>query len=136
MEDEPYSEDGEELPEEHFQVKDKIHFDCSLTISPGTAEVVVSAVVYLKPKKTQGSTEEWSLPVTTLLDSNKHEVRKMEEDASIRLLSKTFEDVEDMIFMKPLHIRLRFECADHPAGETTKETICTDSTIKVPVSLN
>ncbi|CAL9049195.1 uncharacterized protein LOC135585727 isoform X1 [Musa acuminata AAA Group] len=136
MEDEPCSEDGEELPEEHFQVKDKIHFDCSLTISPGTAEVVVSAVVYLKPKKTQGSTEEWSLRATTLLDSNKHEVRKMEEDASIRLLSKTFEDVEDMIFMKPLHIRLRFECADHPAGETTKETICTDSTIKVPVSLN
>ncbi|THU62382.1 hypothetical protein C4D60_Mb01t04550 [Musa balbisiana] len=136
MEDEPCSEDGEELPEEHFPVKDKIHFDCSITISPGTAEVVVSAVVYLKPKKTQGSTDEWILPATTLLDYNKHEVRKLEEDASIRLLSKTFEDVEDMIFMKPLHIRLRFECADHPAGKTTKETICTDSTIKVPISLN
>ncbi|CAL9174578.1 unnamed protein product [Musa hybrid cultivar] len=136
MEDEPCSEDGEELPEEYFQVKDKIHFDCSVTISPGTAEVVVSAVVYLKPKKTQGSTEEWSLPATTLLGYKKHEVRKLEEDASIRLLSKTFEDVEDMIFMKPLHIRLRFECADHPAGKTTKETICTDSTIKVPISLN
>ncbi|URD74888.1 hypothetical protein MUK42_24900 [Musa troglodytarum] len=134
MEDEPCSKDGEELPEEHFQVKDKIHFDCSITISPGTAEVVVSAVVYLKPKKTQGSTE-WSLPATTLLEY-KREVRKLEEDASIRLLSKTFEDVEDMIFMKPLHIRLRFKCGDHPTGKTTKETICTDSTIKVPISLN
>ncbi|RRT53127.1 hypothetical protein B296_00048243 [Ensete ventricosum] len=102
----------------------------------GAEKVVVSAVVYLKPKKTQGSTEEWSLPATMLLDYDKHEFRKLEEDASIRLLSKTFEDVEDMIFMKPLHIRLRFECADHPAGKTIKETICTDSTIKVAISLN
>lgn len=51
MEDEPCSEDGEELPEEHFQVKDKIHFDCSLTISPGTAEVPIFTILmnsYLK----------------------------------------------------------------------------------------
>ncbi|RZS17966.1 hypothetical protein BHM03_00050171, partial [Ensete ventricosum] len=107
-----------------------------VTLVTSLALVVVSAVVYLKPKKTQGSTEEWSLPATMLLDYDKHEFRKLEEDASIRLLSKTFEDVEDMIFMKPLHIRLRFDCADHPAGKTIKETICTDSTIKVAISLN
>ncbi|WOK92755.1 hypothetical protein Cni_G01446 [Canna indica] len=131
--DETSCQDEEEL-KKHIQ-NNTVHFNCAINISPGTAEVVVSAVLYLKMKKTQGNIEDQSIQAMRILDYNKNETAQVEHDASIRLLS-TLEDLGDMIFMKPLCIRLGLECADHPPAITNKETICTDSTIKVPISLD
>ncbi|KAG1338013.1 hypothetical protein COCNU_04G003190 [Cocos nucifera] len=128
-------QDEEIPPDRSFQDKDKVHFDCAVNISPGTSEVVVSAVLYLKVKKTQDNGEEQKNLAKRILDYQKHEDRKS-EDACTELLLKTCRDMQDMIFMKPLQLRIRLECGDHPAAETKKETITTDSIIKIDMSLD
>ncbi|XP_019709474.1 uncharacterized protein [Elaeis guineensis] len=128
-------QDEEVPPDRSFQDKDKVHFDCAVNISPGTSEVVVSAVLYLKVKKTQDDVEEQKNVAKRILDYQKHEDRKS-EDACTELVLKTCRDMQDMIFMKPLQLRIRLECGDHPASETNKETITTDSIIKINMSLD
>ncbi|XP_042376894.1 uncharacterized protein LOC121970328 isoform X2 [Zingiber officinale] len=135
VEDETSSLDEGEHVERQFQ-DDRVHFNCSIGISPGTAEVVVSTVLYLKLKKTQENIEDRSSLAMRILECNKQKMSKLEADASTRLLLETFKDVEDLIFMKPVHIRLKLQCADHPTAVTNKETICTDSLINVDISLD
>ncbi|XP_008776209.2 uncharacterized protein LOC103696382 isoform X2 [Phoenix dactylifera] len=128
-------QDEEVPPGRGFQDKDKVHFDCAVSISPGTGEVVVSAVLYLKVKKTQDNGEEQKNIAERILDYQKHEDR-ISENACTELLFKTCRDMQYMIFMKPLHLRIRLECGDHPAAETNKETITTDSMININISLD
>lgn len=129
-------EDEEMSPDRTFQDKNTMRFDCAVNISPGTSEVVVSTALYLKVRKTQDNGEEQMNIVTTILDYQKHEDRKLEEDACTQLLLKTCGDLQDVIFMKPLHLRVSLECGDHPAAETKNETILTDSTVRVDISLD
>lgn len=44
-------------------------------------------------------------------------------------------DLRDLIFMKPLHIRIRINSLDHPK-DTKHREILTDSSIKVNVLFN
>lgn len=98
--------------------------------------MVVSAVLYLKLKKAQGNIEDWSLLAMRILECNKQKMSKLEAEASTRLLLETFKDVENLIFMKPLHIRVKLQCGNHPTAVTNKETILTDSSINVDISLD
>ncbi|XP_072974965.1 uncharacterized protein [Typha angustifolia] len=121
------------LPDRSFQDSNRVHFDCAVNISPGKSEVVVSAVLYLKIKKTLD--DDQKALAMRILDYRDHEVGKPEEDASIKLLLDCGGAVRDIVFMKPLHLRLLLECGDHPAAETNKETVLTDSSIKINICL-
>jgi hypothetical protein len=57
-----------------------------------------------------------------------------EERAGVELLMGA--DARDLVVTKPVHLRLRLQCADRPAGATNKETICTESSLKIDISLD
>lgn len=129
------------LVEEKFTLRNvqdtqKAHFECVVNISPGTGEVVVSAVLYLKLSKTQGS-QDRTLEAMRILNLHEGEQRTPEDDACISLLVESGGELRDRIFMKPLHLRIRLDCRDHPpATTTTKESILTETALEVSVSLD
>lgn len=61
--------------------------------------------------------------------------KNLERDSWIRYLLKTKSDLRDVIFMKPLHVRIKLNCLDHPKADNLKDIILTDSSIEVNVSL-
>lgn len=115
--------------------KDKVHFNCTVDLSPGTCELVVSAVLYLQLKNEKDIREEQAIKVRRILGLEKPDSRDLENDACVDLLSKTCGDTRDIVFMKPLHLRMRFDCADHPPALTSKETIIDDTIKEINVSL-
>ncbi|KAJ0963697.1 hypothetical protein J5N97_028819 [Dioscorea zingiberensis] len=74
---------------------DKVHFNCTVYVSPGTAEVVVSAVLYLKLKEAP-NTEGQSLDAMRVLGLKSRDSIKPEEEACIKLLSETCGDLQDI----------------------------------------
>ena len=62
---------------------------------------------------------------------------RREEHAGVELLMGSHgDDARDLVVVKPVHLRLRLECGDHPAGTTNKETISTESSLKINVTLD
>jgi len=100
-----------------------------------SSQVIVSAVLYLKLSKPRGS-EDQTLEAMRILNLQEHDWRNPGEDACISLLSETGVDFQNVIFMKPLHLRIRLDCADHPKATTPKETILTDTALDINVSLD
>jgi len=101
-----------------------------------SSQVIVSAMLYLKLSKPQGS-EYQTLEAVRILNLREPDRRKPEEDACISLLSEASgEDFNNVVFMKPLHLRIRLDCADHPKATTPKETILTDTALDINVSLD
>nr|CAD1840902.1 unnamed protein product [Ananas comosus var. bracteatus] len=121
----------EELSDRSFRDKNRVHVDCAVNISPG--QVVVSAVLYLKIKKLQENKEDHKALATRILDQPNPSGKQ--EFAIVELLAETCGDASDIIFMKPLHLRLRLECGDHPAAETNKETVFMNSGVNINVAL-
>ncbi|ONK63850.1 uncharacterized protein A4U43_C07F19580 [Asparagus officinalis] len=114
----------------------KVHFSCEVNLSPGTGEVVVSAVLYLKLHKQEGS-RDTTLEATKILNVQEEpSQRNNNDDACLSLLLETGRDLQDFIFMRPLHLRIRLDCLDHPKAATQKEIISTDTTLEVNVSLD
>ncbi|ONK77540.1 uncharacterized protein A4U43_C02F7630 [Asparagus officinalis] len=46
------------------------------------------------------------------------------------MILETGGDLQDFIFMRPLHLRIRLDCLDHPKATTQKEIISTDTTLE------
>lgn len=135
-----------------------VHVDCAVNTSPGTSEVsqrifgawisvgcigltsdrlvrtqvVISAVLYLKLKEAGGclgsQVRESARRVLSLEEKSEHE-------ACVDLLLESHEDVRDVVFMKPLRLRIRLDCGDHPPATTSKELLPTDCKLEVNVSL-
>ena len=61
---------------------------------------------------------------------------KRERDLWNEYLLQSEGDLRDLIFMKPLHIRIRLNSLDHPKAENGRDIILTDSSIKVDVVLS
>lgn len=107
----------------------------TIIICIDASQVVVSAVLYLRLSKTDGS-EDQTLDAMRLLNLHEGKQRNPEENASVHLLLETGGDLHDCIFMAPLHLRIRLECEDHPPATTKKEIILTDTSLEVNVSLD
>lgn len=58
------------------------------------------------------------------------------KDPFIQCLLKSNRDLGDLIFMKPLHVRIKLSTPNHPKADNSKDFILTDSSIEVNVSLN
>ncbi|KAM1122334.1 hypothetical protein FF1_003869 [Malus domestica] len=116
----------------------KVHINCVVNTSPGTSEVIVYAVLYLKLKRKQevaeDNQEKYAARIADILNSEKS--GKLGRDSCLQLLLKSNRDLRDVIFMKPLHVRIKLDCLDHPKATNSKEIILTDTDVEVNVSLN
>ncbi|XP_010241115.1 PREDICTED: uncharacterized protein LOC104585814 [Nelumbo nucifera] len=122
----------------NFQDEKVVHIDSAVNISPGTSEVIIYAVLYLKLSRawmSAGVNQENK--AQRLLDIlNYDRSGKKGRDSSIQLMLKLDRDLGDVTFMRPLHLRIRLECRDHPVPDRSKEVILTDSSLEVKVSLD
>ncbi|PKU74642.1 hypothetical protein MA16_Dca004833 [Dendrobium catenatum] len=116
--------------DESFQDAGKVHFNCAVNVSPGTSELIVSAALYLKPNPALSFKE-----AASLLNPQNHEDGMLERESFYLFLQKC-EKISDIIFTKPLHLRIKLDCGDHPTASTSKETILTDTRLEVNVILD
>lgn len=94
-------------------------------------QLVASAALYLKVDRTKANHEDQKVVIKRILRCHGHE-----EHTGVELLMENDIDARDLIFMRPVHLRLLMECADHPAGTTNKETISTESSLEISISLD
>ncbi|KAL6659494.1 hypothetical protein ACP70R_003534 [Stipagrostis hirtigluma subsp. patula] len=130
--EEPTAHGGDDKPaDQSYQDQRRVKFTCVVNVSPGTAELVASAALYLKIDRTKDEHGDQKALVKKII-----QCEHREEHAGVELLMEHCEDARDLVFMKPVHLRLRLDCADHPAGATNKETINTESSLKINISLD
>ncbi|VAI76088.1 unnamed protein product [Triticum turgidum subsp. durum] len=129
--EEPAVHKGDDKPaDESHQDQKSVHFTCAVNVSPGTCELVASAALYLKVDRTKADHEDQKAVIKRILQCQGHE-----EHVGVELLTENHIDARDLVIMKPVHLRLRMECADHPAGTTNKETISTESSLEISITL-
>ncbi|CAL4996461.1 unnamed protein product [Urochloa decumbens] len=123
---------GDDKPADpSYQDQRRVQFMCTVNVSPGTCELVASAALYLKIARTIDDRVDQKALVKRIMGC-----QRREEHAGVELLMESRGDARDLVVMKPVHLRLRLECGDHPAGATNKETISTESSLKINVSLD
>ncbi|PSR94920.1 NHL repeat-containing protein [Actinidia chinensis var. chinensis] len=118
--------------------EDGVSIDCTVHTSPGTSEVIIYAVFYLRLKPNQNSnnsTEKKAARIADILNPKRAET--MGKDPCAQFLMKSDRTLEELVFMKPLHVRVKLECRDHPkAVDDPNEIVLTESSIEVNVSLH
>ncbi|TVU43467.1 hypothetical protein EJB05_09942 [Eragrostis curvula] len=131
--EEPTAHEGDDKPaDQSYQDLRTVQFTCTVNVSPGTCELVASAALYLKIARTPADQGDQKALVKRIIGC-----QSREEHAGVELLmGRSCVDARDLVLMKPVHLRLRLQCADHPAGATNKETINTESSLKINVSLD
>ncbi|XP_059626157.1 uncharacterized protein LOC132269124 isoform X2 [Cornus florida] len=117
----------------------RVCIDCAVNTSPGTSEVVVYVALYLKLKRNQnsveGSKEKNAARIADILNPKRN--AEVGTDPCVELLLKSNSYLGDFVIMKPLLVKLKFDCRDHPkAADNSKEIILTESSIEVNVSLD
>ncbi|CAM0910905.1 unnamed protein product [Alopecurus aequalis] len=129
--EEPAVHKRDDKPADESQQEQKsVHFTCAINVSPGTCELVASAALYLKIDRTKADHGDQKAVIKRILQCDGRE-----EHTGVELLTENRGDARDLVIMKPVHLRLRMECADHPAGTTNKETISTESSLDISISL-
>ncbi|KAM4117249.1 hypothetical protein ACJW30_02G109400 [Castanea mollissima] len=113
-----------------------VHINCAVNTSPGTSEVIICAVLYLKLRKKpdleEDNQEKYAARIVDILKPER--TVRTGEESCIHLL-KSNKDLRDLIFMKPLHLRIKFDSPDHPKADNSKDIILTDSSVEVNLSL-
>ncbi|XP_057965996.1 uncharacterized protein LOC131156378 isoform X2 [Malania oleifera] len=136
----PGSELSEDTTSDRIQKsqEDRVYIDCAVNASPGTSEVVIYAALYLRlrkgPDSQEGNVERSAARIADLLNPQKG--GSIERDACVEYLLGSNRDLCDVVFMKPLHVRVKLDCLDHPKSDSSKDIILTDSSIDINVSLN
>lgn len=130
--EEPTVHEGDEnLSDGSYQEQRRAHFNCVVNVSPGTCELVASAALYLKIDSAKDDHGEQKSLVKRII-----QCQRREDHAGVELLMESCKDSRDLTIMKPVHLRLMLECADHPAGTTNKETISSESSFEINISLD
>ncbi|KAJ4956279.1 hypothetical protein NE237_013062 [Protea cynaroides] len=131
-------QDENRIQDTNFEETTTVLIDSAVHLSPGTSEVIIYAVLYLKLNRTWNSgevpREEKARSIVDILNNDGS--RKQERETCIQLMLEANTDLGEVVFMKPLHLRIRLECGDHPKTDTSKENVLIDSSIEVNVSLN
>ncbi|KAL0744226.1 hypothetical protein Bca4012_085739 [Brassica carinata] len=137
------AEEAEEEQEEDTSLVEseddgRIRIDCSVNTSPGTSELIVYAALYLrlaKNEETEGaSQEELARRIADVLKPARN-MTTMDEDMFVKVLLKSKREVRDIVFLKPVHVRIRFDTMDHPKADNSRDIILTDSSAQIDVSL-
>lgn len=114
----------------------KIHINCVVNTSPGTSEVFILAPLYLKLQSslmTCKHNQEKATAIAEILKPDK--TGRTTRNAFVLSLLNLNRDLGDLVFVKPLRIKLRFEIVNPPKSENSRDIILTDSSIDVNVSL-
>lgn len=119
--------------DQSYQEQRRVQFTCAVNVSPGTCELVASVALYLRLAGKRTTTDGVDL-VKRVMGG----CQLREEQAGVELLARCREDDDatGLVVVKPVHLRLRLVCGDHPAGATNKETISTESSLKINVTLD
>ncbi|WVZ95198.1 hypothetical protein U9M48_040992 [Paspalum notatum var. saurae] len=126
------SHGGDDKPaDQSYQDQRRVQFTCAVSVSPGTCELVASAVLYLKLARTVADGADQKVLVNQMMGCEWRE-----EHAGVELLMGSRGDARGLVVTKPVHLRLCLDCADHPAGATNKETISTESSLTINISLD
>ncbi|KAI3449881.1 hypothetical protein Pfo_006546 [Paulownia fortunei] len=132
--EESSTEEESRPPSEEVQ-EGRVRIGCTINTSPGTSEVIVYAALYLRLKKNSNShldsQGDKAARIADILDPK----RKFKKDLLVKLMTMSDRDLEELIFMRPLHVRLKFNCRDHRTADNSKAIILTDSSVKVHVTL-
>lgn len=113
----------------------RVRIGSTFNTSPGTSEAIIYAALYLRLKKNSDSEGESrgikAARIADILEPN----RKSKRDLLVKVLMMSEREVEDVIFMRPLHVKLKFNCDNHPKASHSKEVILTRSSVEVHVTL-
>ncbi|ESQ49328.1 hypothetical protein EUTSA_v10020116mg [Eutrema salsugineum] len=136
--EEPEQEEDINTSEIESEDDGRIHIDCTVNTSPGTSELIVYAALYLRLTKnedTEGaSQEELARRITEILKPARN-MTTMDEDLFVKQLLKSKREMRDMVFVKPIHLRVRFDTMDHPKADNSRDVILTDSSAQIDVTL-
>ncbi|KAK9145987.1 hypothetical protein Sjap_005890 [Stephania japonica] len=129
------------FPEMNSQQQRRVHVPCAINISPGTSEVFCSIFLSQSPDRAHlifshyplRSREEKARRLARFLDEGSENHGR---EACTQLMLRSNRDIEDIIFMRPLHVRLHLNCQNHPKTHKANDQILTDTTIEVNVSLD
>ncbi|KAH6837114.1 hypothetical protein C2S53_017284 [Perilla frutescens var. hirtella] len=130
-EEESTTETESQAPDEGLQ-EGRVRIGCTINTSPGTSEVIIYAALYLRLKKnTDDSQGIKAARIADILEPK----RKSKRDLLVKLLMMSEREVEELVFVRPLHVRLKFNCDNHPNGDHSKEIVLTDSSVEAHVTL-
>ncbi|CAH8355176.1 unnamed protein product [Eruca vesicaria subsp. sativa] len=136
--EEEEEEKEEDISEVEGEDDGRIHIDCTVNTSPGTSELIVYAALYLrlaKNEETQGaSQEELARRIAETLKPARN-MTTMDEELFVKVFLKSKREVRDIVFLKPVHVRVRFDTMDHPKADNSRDIILTDSSAQINVSL-
>lgn len=119
-----------------FEQENRVHIQSAINISPGTSEVIIYAVLYLKMKMKSISNEKHRKEIVErILRIADPKAESLKTDPSVETMIESSTDLGEFVFMKPLHLRLEFDCLDHPKADKANDVVLTDSTVEVNVSL-
>ncbi|KAH0660428.1 hypothetical protein KY290_029929 [Solanum tuberosum] len=112
---------GEEIPE------GKVEISCSVNSSPGTSEVIICAARYLRLKKDSdarsGGRQRKAARIADLLNPG----TRASKDLIVQFLLASNRDLEEVIISRPVHVKLKFDCPNHPKADNSKDIIMTDT---------
>jgi len=101
-------------------------------------QLIVYAALYLRlarNEETESATqEELARKIAKILKPVRN-ITTMKEDLFVNLLSKSKRELRDIVFIKPMHVRIRLDSKDHPKADNSRDVILTDSSVEVDVSL-
>ncbi|XP_016492818.2 uncharacterized protein LOC107812273 isoform X1 [Nicotiana tabacum] len=121
---------GEEIPE------GKIEISCSINTSPGTSEVIICAAAYLRLKKdTDVCSESRQRKAARIADLLNQGRTRVSRDVIVQFLLTSKRDLEEVIITRPIQVRLKFDCPNHPKADNSKDIILTDTSLNVNVTL-
>lgn len=101
-------------------------------------QLIVYAALYLRLPRNEetesASQEELARRIAEILKPVRNNTT-MKEDLFVKLLSKSKRELRDIVFMKPMHVRIRLDSMDHPKADNSRDVILTDSSVEVDISL-
>lgn len=116
---------------------ERLHIDCAVNTSPGTSELIIYAALYLKLRRhldpEEDGHQKYAARIADILNPGRGE--GMGKNSCTQLLLKSNCNLRDLIFVRPLHMRINLDTLDHPKADNSKDIILTDSAIEVNVSL-
>ncbi|XP_078434473.1 NHL domain-containing protein [Wolffia australiana] len=120
---EAQDEDGKSTPFDHKVLT----IDSTVNTSPGTSEVVISAVLYLRLEDGCRVRDSARRLLTDGEEESRHET-------CVDLLLDSHKDGKDIVFVKPARVRLRLDCGDHPTT-ASRELVQSESELEVKVHI-
>uniref|UniRef100_A0A9I9E1N7 NHL domain-containing protein n=1 Tax=Cucumis melo TaxID=3656 RepID=A0A9I9E1N7_CUCME len=113
----------------------KVHIECAVNTSPGTSEVIVYAALYLRLRRNQDFEGNGKKHLAMRIADFLYRRGKIKENC-IQFLINSKRDLRELIFVKPLHVRIKLDSLAHPKAENSKSIILTKSSVEVNVSLS